>query len=265
LTAYLPYLLTLYGGLSGAVVGGELVDVVLVREVECEWSSVLSPSSAAEIVGGWKVGKGKGKGRRGRKGRMRGKGLDFEVCFVFTALAVTYRLLARETLRLASSSEQEQGDGGEGEGARAKKMNEAMKYLLQAESVHAYIATLCSSSSSSSPSSSDGAGVVPETDPSIQSGLRELAMAEATLLAVAKDDPYALALAKERDRSDKEWMYKAPSIPKVRATLFGRLCLAAGEHAGRAEVMLKEEVGLGGGGKGKEKGVEVGVGRSAGE
>ncbi|KAI4202406.1 MAG: hypothetical protein LQ350_002624 [Teloschistes chrysophthalmus] len=90
-------------------------------------------------------------------------------------------------------------------------------------------------------------------------------MAEATLLAVAKDDPYALALAKERDRSDKEWMYKAPSIPKVRATLFGRLCLAAGEHAGRAEVMLKEEVGLGGGGKGKEKGVEVGVGRYAGE
>lgn len=242
--------------------------MVLVREVECEWSSVLSPSSSsssslissAEIVGaGWK-GKGKAKGRRGRKGRMKGKGMDFELCFVLMALAVTYRLLARETLRLASAASEEEKDE-EGREKRGKKMNEGMKYLLQAESVHGYLAKLCSSTSSSSSSSDGGGGGgrgegVPETNASIQEGLQELAMAEATLLAVAKDDPYALAVAKERDRSDKEWMYKAPSIPKVRASLFGRLCLAAGEHAGRAEVMLMEEVGTGG---------SVVVGRYAGE
>ncbi|KAL8660944.1 MAG: hypothetical protein Q9202_006068 [Teloschistes flavicans] len=265
LSSYLPYLLTLHWGLHGHAVRGEMVDVVLVREVECEWSSVLLPpsSSSSELVSALRGGAGKGLVRRkaGRRGRVKGCGLDFELCFVLMALGVAYRLLARETLRLVAAS----GVVEEEEEERGKKINEGMKLLLKAESVHAHIAALCSSSSSSDSGGGGGGGVggggrgkegvVPETDATVQEGLRELAMTEATLLAVARDDPYALAMEKERDRSDKEWMYKAPSIPKVRASLFGRLCLAAGEHAGRAEVMLKERTGK----------VDEGLGRYAGE
>ncbi len=63
-------------------------------------------------------------------------------------------------------------------------------------------------------------------------------MSEATLLAVLKDDPYPAIVMQTRDKSDKEWMVKAPDIPKVRVHLFARLCIAAGEHAGIAEALF---------------------------
>lgn len=70
-------------------------------------------------------------------------------------------------------------------------------------------------------------------------------MAEATLLAVLKDDPYPAAVAQDRNKNDKEWMIKAPEIPKVRAHLFARLCLASAEHAANALSLLKTGSGNG--------------------
>jgi hypothetical protein len=61
-----------------------------------------------------------------------------------------------------------------------------------------------------------------------------LALADATLLAVLKDDLYPAVVAQDRNEHDTEWMYKAPDMPKVRAHLFARLCLAASEHAAKA-------------------------------
>lgn len=75
-----------------------------------------------------------------------------------------------------------------------------------------------------------------------------LARAEATLLAVLKDDPWPAVVAQDRNQMDNEWMIKAPDIPKVRAHLFARLCLAAGEHAGNASALLN----AGGAGKGQK-------------
>lgn len=72
-----------------------------------------------------------------------------------------------------------------------------------------------------------------------------LALAEATLLAVLKDDPYPAVVAQGRNAQDKEWMYKAPDIPKVRAHLFARLCLAAAEHAGKAHGLCAWQAGPG--------------------
>jgi hypothetical protein len=51
---------------------------------------------------------------------------------------------------------------------------------------------------------------------------------------VLKDDPYPAAVAQARNPHDTEWMYKAPDLPRVRAHLFARLCLAAAEHAAQA-------------------------------
>lgn len=53
-----------------------------------------------------------------------------------------------------------------------------------------------------------------------------------------KDDPYPAAVAQERNENDKEWMIRAPSIPKVRAHLFARLCLAGAAHADTASSLL---------------------------
>ena len=53
-----------------------------------------------------------------------------------------------------------------------------------------------------------------------------------------KDDPYPAAVAQDRNKNDREWMIKAPEMPKVRAHLFARLCLAAAEHAANALSLL---------------------------
>ncbi|KAI8225405.1 pH-response regulator protein palC [Colletotrichum sp. SAR 10_98] len=69
--------------------------------------------------------------------------------------------------------------------------------------------------------------------------MSSLALAEATLLAVLKDDPYPAIVSQDRNKNDREWMYKAPDIPKVRAHLFARLCLAAAEHAAQASSLCQ--------------------------
>jgi hypothetical protein len=75
--------------------------------------------------------------------------------------------------------------------------------------------------------------------PSVICALSALDHAEATLLAVLQDDPYPAVVSQARNENDNEWMIKAPEIPKVRAHLFARLCLAAAEHAGQASACFQ--------------------------
>jgi hypothetical protein len=42
----------------------------------------------------------------------------------------------------------------------------------------------------------------------------------------------------DRNKDNKDWMYKGVEIPKVRAHLFARLCLASAEHAAKAQALL---------------------------
>lgn len=63
-------------------------------------------------------------------------------------------------------------------------------------------------------------------------------MAEATLITVLKDDPYPAVVVEERNKANKDWMFRGVEIPKVRAHLFARLCLASSEHAAKAQAML---------------------------
>ncbi|KGQ08735.1 pH-response regulator protein palC [Beauveria bassiana D1-5] len=81
-----------------------------------------------------------------------------------------------------------------------------------------------------------------DISPSTARAMSSLALAEATLLAILKDDPYPAAVAQDRNVNDTEWMYKAPDIPKVRAHLFARLALAASEHAAKAVALCQSGV-----------------------
>jgi hypothetical protein len=64
--------------------------------------------------------------------------------------------------------------------------------------------------------------------------LASLALAEATIIVVAKDDPWTAAVADVRNENNTDWMFKAPDVPQKRIQVFPRLCLAAAEHAANA-------------------------------
>lgn len=215
LEEYLPYLLTLDAGLAGKRTNGEEVDITLHKEVVIEWRT---PALIAAMIPGREAT------------RPKGRGLDYEICFVLSTLAYTSTLLAHSQLRALYAPTTPTQE------VRTSIISKATKYLLQANSIHAYLITRADEISSSSTIPATAAAM--ETSPLAQEALAELAMAEATLLAVLKDDPYPAIVAQDRNSHDTEWKFKAPEIPRIRAPIFARLCLAAAAHAAKAELLL---------------------------
>ena len=207
LDEYLPYLLTLDAALCGRTVNKEEIDLALKEEISVEWRTTLTATLPGR-----------------EPPRVKGKGLDFEIAFVLHTLACVYTLQARTQLlalygAMTPTTEQ-----------RTAIVTTATKHLLNTNSIYNYLASRANET--------DASSAVLETLAQTQGGLAALALAEANLLAVLKDDPYPAVVAQDRNKNDKDWMFKPPDIPKVRAHLFARLCLAAGEHAGKAEAML---------------------------
>lgn len=210
---YIPYLGALDAGLAERLVSNEEIDVVLVKDIELEWRSCLALSAP------------------GREApRIRGQGLDYEICSVLNTLAYSYTLLARVqllALYAPTTPSPEQ---------RTAAITNATRYLLQANSVHTHL--------SSQGNNFELPPAAVDIRVATQSALASLAMAEATLLVVLKDDLYPALVTQDRNKNDREWMIKAPDIPKVRVSLFARLSLAAGEHAGKAHALLCSPSGI---------------------
>ncbi|KAF4287456.1 hypothetical protein CNMCM8689_008768 [Aspergillus fumigatus] len=220
LNGYLPYLAAISHGLSGRPVesgsstGGEEIEVTLHSELETEWRATLS-STPLSLKS------------RPINGRVRGQGIDFEIAFVLTTLGYVLSGLARSGILRAlyapTTPTPEQ---------RTAAVQTATKYLLQASSVHSLLASSPSFIGAARQTST--AAAVPDLDPAAQAALSSLALAEATLLAVLKDDSYVAACIQARNPNDKDWMVRAPEIPKLRALLFARLCVRAAEYAEQA-------------------------------
>ena len=207
LDEYVPYLFALDAALCDRTVNEEEIELGLQREIMVEWRSTL----AARPPGL-------------EPARIKGRGLDYEISFVLHTLACINTLQARVQLLLlygAMTPNDEQ---------RTSIITTATKNLLQANSIHEYLANRLVEI--------DASSAVVETISQTQAGLAALAFAEATLLAVLKDDPYPSVVAQDRNKNDRDWMIKPPEIPKVRAHLFARLCLAAADHSSKAEAML---------------------------
>ncbi|KAK5047888.1 hypothetical protein LTR84_006076 [Exophiala bonariae] len=213
---YLRYLLALDLALSGRPIVGEEVDVALVKELEVEWRPTLISSAIP-----------------GRENdRVKGKGLDYEIYFVHHTLALIQNLLARQSLlglyaTAVPSTEQ-----------RTALIQSATRSLKTAHAIHTYLVQRASSSSEGPPAFPPNAI---DISLSVQSALQHLTHAEFNLLCVLKDDPYPALLVQSRNKDDKEWMIKAPEIPKVRAQVLTRLCIGAAEHATAASASLKVE------------------------
>ena len=207
LDEYIPYLFALDAALCDKPINEEEIELNLQREIRVEWRSTLATAVA---------------GREAT--RIKGKGLDYEISFVLHTLACVYVLQARAQLLTLYGAITPSDE------LRTSIVTTATKHFLQANAVHNYLTSRTIETDASS-------GVI-ETLSQTQAGLAALALAEATLLAVLKDDPYPAVVAQERNKNDKEWMIKPTEIPKVRAHLFARLCLAAAEHASKAEALL---------------------------
>ncbi|KAG5983435.1 hypothetical protein E4U55_008205 [Claviceps digitariae] len=210
--AYLPYLLAVDAGVSShRLGGGEVINVVLKTAPSISWRPTLS----GDIVPG------------SLRSRVKINSLEYEIFFVLSSLAYAYTLTARSTLQpLYATTTDFLGDK-----ERTTAITTATKQLLGAASIYDYLSRRSEQISTPPPC----ADVAPAT----VKALSLLCLAEATLLAVLKDDPYPMAVAQGRNKTDKEWMFKAPNIAKVRAHLFARLCLAAAEHASKASSLLQ--------------------------
>ncbi|KAL2817451.1 hypothetical protein BDW59DRAFT_133259 [Aspergillus cavernicola] len=225
LNDYLPYLVAIAQGLNGKPIDaastpsfpeGEEIEVTRRAEFEPEWRASLAASSLYLK-----------SSRPTTTGRTRGPGIQYELAFTLSTLGYVLCSLARSgvtrTLYASSTPSAEQ---------RTAAIQTATKHLLQASAVH----SLLSLSPYFTPVLESA--VAPDLDPATQAALSSLALAEATLLAVLKDDSYVVACIQARNPNDKDWMVRAPEIPKVRAHLFARLCIRAAEYAEQASTGL---------------------------
>jgi hypothetical protein len=213
---YLRFLTSLDLALSGKAIAGEDVDIALAKEPEIEWRPTLSSGAIP--------------GRETE--RVIGKGLDFEIFFVHHTLALIQNLLARQRLLVLYAKV------NPGEEERKAAVQNATKYLSTAYSSHSYLIRRINSSIDGPPTFPASAI---DISSAVQSALLHLMHAEYNLLCVLKDDPYPALVVQARNKDDKEWMIRAPQIPKVRAQVLTRLCIGAAEHASAALAALKVE------------------------
>lgn len=213
LNSYLPYLLAIDAGLGNKTVSAEEVSVVLTSTPAIQWRPTLSDHAVP------------GK----EMARVKVQSLEYELFFTLSTVAYTHTLLARSSLHPLYVTSGAPLSTRE----RTTAIATATKHLLDAASVHDYLARRAESLTTTPPC----ADIAQPTSRAMSS----LALAEATLLAVLKDDPYPAVVAQDRNANDREWMYKAPEIPKVRAHLFARLCLAAADHAAQASSLCQSQ------------------------
>lgn len=217
LNQYVPYLLTVCDGLvNKSLPSGEFLSIILETEPKLEWRPTLTGDAIP--------------GRE--RPRVKITSLDHEKAFVLSTLGYCHILTARATLQPLYSIRQESLSPQQ----RTNAITTATKSLLEAASIYEYAIEGTERATRTPP--------CPDVSPNLQRALGYVAHAEATLLAVLKDDPYPAAVAQDRNQNDKEWMFKAPDIPKVRAHLYARLCLAAAGHATTA-LSLCKTAGLG--------------------
>lgn len=215
--SYLPYLFALDAGLGRRPVLDTPISVLPSSTPSIEWRPTLSDSAIP-----------------GREtNRVKLQSLENELFFTVTTLGYAHSQLARAALHpLHASSEASLSAQ-----VRTAAITTASKHLLDAASVHGYLAKRGESHVTTPP--------CPDVAQSTAKALSLLALAEAIILAVLKDDPYPAIVSQDRNQNDREWMYKAPEIPKVRVHLLARLCLAAADHSAQASSLCQSLPGKG--------------------
>ncbi|KAF8246121.1 hypothetical protein K440DRAFT_586263 [Wilcoxina mikolae CBS 423.85] len=160
--------------------------------------------------------------------RVEHEGLEFEIMFTLSTLAYTHTLLSRSQLHDALSPKIPTDK-------KQQLLNTAIQHLLTSASIFTHSLSLPLAPGSSFPS---------DLSPATLSALSSLSLADATLLAVTKQDPYPSYLAlTSGKKSSSEYLYTPPAPPTgVKALLLARICIAASTHAEKALGILPSEV-----------------------
>lgn len=223
--SYISYLLAIDAGLGSST----NVDVILRSSPRFSWRATLSGTTLP--------------GRESK--RVPLSSLEYEIYFVLATQSYIHTLLAR-TLLVPLNSLSSAPPSPE---QRTAAVQVATKHLLSASSIHSYLTARADRLALMTPTAPPAVDIAPST----LRALSLLSLAEATLLAVAKDDPYPSVAAQEANKGDREWMIRAPVISKVRLGLNARLCLAGAAHAGLAGSLLRGDGGGGAAGAGGGK------------
>jgi hypothetical protein len=217
LESYLPYLFFLQSSLH---LGDVLPSDIASTPIKTSWRATLTtppfPGSSPK--------------------RVEREGLDYEIAFTLSVLAYTYTLTSRSQLQSALVVSVEKDK-------KQSLLNQAIKGLLLCSSIFTYSLSLPRTPNSSTWPS--------DLHPQVLSALSSLCLADATLLAVTKQDPYPSYLALttssgliSQDKGAGQLDYlNAPLAPPtgVRALLLARICIAAATHAERALGLLPKQ------------------------
>jgi hypothetical protein len=218
INTYLPYLFAVDAGLSGRPISGEEVDIVLLRDVRFSWRCTLTGSSLPRD-----------------SPRTKLRSLDADIFFVLNALAFAKSLQARESLRPLYRTDAAPLEAED----RSKNITTAMRLLQEARSVHEFLAQKASSESTNL-----SENMIADVSRPTLSALASLALSEATLIAVLKDDPYPVAVADDRNKNSTDWMFKSPDLSLGRVNILTRICICAAQHAEDAYSKLRNISGL---------------------
>lgn len=210
LTEYAPLAEALYDGMYGRPVSGVEVRVT---PLGLKWSVEWRPTLSTTPPG------------RSEPARAVQRSYEYELLFVFSTLGMAYYLLARASLGDALDLSDPSLDSE----ARTASITTAMKHFITAHNIYSYVSDRVPPA---------GGPETYDISCAVVTCLSLLCLAEATLIAVLKDDPYSAAMTQTRNKNDKEWMYKAPTISKVRTQIFVRICVQASDHASEAFACL---------------------------
>lgn len=215
LNDYIPYLLAVDAGLQDKPLpNGVIVRIRPKATPTIKWRPVLSGSILKH-----------------ERSRIRINSLDQEIAFILSTLGFIYVQEARAALQPLYVTTKD-FVGGE---QRKMAISSAGDSLMTSASIFRYLANKLQYVSDQPPCA--------EIAQTTIRALGSLAHAEATLLCVIQGDPYASAVAQNRNEMDKEDNFKNPDIPSVRAMLYARLCLEAAQHATKAYSLARSSEG----------------------
>lgn len=214
LESYVSHLLALFTALEG----NEAFLKPYAPQFETSWRAVLTAKKFST-----------------ESPRIARPGLSYEIFWTLSTLAYAYTLQARSQLLQVLSPSATQS-------AKPPSIdpqllfNQAAGNLLTSASIFTHLLSRPQPSNATS-------WPIELTTPAL-SAFASLALADATLIAVIKQDPYPTYLsltAHNRDakKSSKEWLYNPPDPPtSIRALLLARLCISASDHASKALGLL---------------------------
>ncbi|KAF8472532.1 hypothetical protein BDZ91DRAFT_644204, partial [Kalaharituber pfeilii] len=223
---YLSYLLFLQNALKC----GEATKIPNSPEMEPEWRPTLSSIPRFGVR---------------EPPRRKGRGIEYEIFWTYSTLAYAHTIQARALLMEFLSPSIASTD------STSPLLPQATNHLLTSASIFNYMLTL------TPPGIGNGEATYKlpvDISESMLSSLASISMASATLLAVLRSDPYPTYLAltstsnskKSSDANTKNYLYVPPPAPTgVKAHLNSRLCIAASEHAAKAQGAISSLVKAG--------------------